>query len=287
MASQPTPDDILLETLRLASEYGPTEAARMMGVSRTTYQSRLAKAKERFQENTRPRVLLIDIETKPAIVHAWGLFDQNIGLSQVVDPGGTICFGAQWLGEREAIFHADWIDGHEEMVKAAHRLFNEADAIITYNGDRFDIPKLRGEFLTANLPPPKPITSIDVYKTVKKLGLLSNKLAFVGPLLTGDGKIKHEGHELWTKVMAGEPDAQKKMQEYCAQDVALLANVYLRVMAYIPNHPSLGMRGRDYCGACGSSRLEAVGYRRTKASIIGQLRCQSCGSWQDGKREAA
>lgn len=49
MASQPTPDDILLETLRLASEYGPTEAARMMDVSRTTYQSRLARAQAKFQ----------------------------------------------------------------------------------------------------------------------------------------------------------------------------------------------------------------------------------------------
>jgi hypothetical protein len=46
--AEPTPDDILLETLRLASEYGPAEAARMMRVSRSTLNSRREKAKEKF-----------------------------------------------------------------------------------------------------------------------------------------------------------------------------------------------------------------------------------------------
>lgn len=234
-----------------------------------------------------PRLLFLDIETKPAIVHAWGLFDQNIGLNQVVEPGGTICFGAKWAGERKMLFHADWIDGHDAMVRAAHDLFAEADAVITYNGDRFDIPKLRGEFLLANLPPPPPVTSIDVYKTIKKCGLMSNKLAFVGPQLVGDDKIKHEGHELWVKVMAGEQKAQAKMQRYCCQDVRLLEQVYERVRGYIPNHPHMGATKADNCGACGSHRTQARGYRRTKASVIQRIQCQACGAWQDGRREAA
>jgi uncharacterized protein YprB with RNaseH-like and TPR domain len=173
------------------------------------------------------------------------------------------------------------------MVEAAHKLFSEADAIITYNGDRFDIPKLQGEFLQAGLPPPPPVTSIDVYKAVKKLGLLSNKLAFVGPLLTGDEKLKHEGMELWTRVMAGCPKAQRKMQRYCSQDVRLLERVYERVKPYIPNHPHMGRAKAHECGACGSKNMQSRGYRRTKASRIQNLQCQDCGSWQSGKKEAA
>lgn len=234
-----------------------------------------------------PRILFLDIETKPAIAHVWQLFDVTVGLSQVVEPGGTICFGAKWAGDRKMIFHADWLDGHAEMVKAAHRLFCEADAVVTYNGDRFDIPKLRGEFLLADLPPPPPVTSIDVYKAIKKCGLMSNKLAFVGPQLTGEGKVKHEGHELWVKVMAGDPSAQAKMERYCSQDVKLLEKVYRRVLPYIPNHPHMGLTKRESCGACGSTRTQARGFRRTKASIIQRLQCQACGSWQDGRREAA
>lgn len=232
-----------------------------------------------------PRILFLDIETRPATAYVWQLFDVTVSLNQIVDPGGTICFGAKWAGERKMRFFSDWQHGHAEMIKAAHALFEEADAIVTYNGDRFDLPKLMGEFLLADLPPPKPVTSIDVYRSVKKLGLLSNKLAFVGPLLTGGEKLKHEGMELWTRVMAGDEIAQRKMQKYCSQDVRLLEDVYERVKAFIPNHPKL--RHGEVCGACGSHNLQRRGYRKTKAFKVQAMQCQDCGSWSQGKREAA
>ena len=234
-----------------------------------------------------PKILYLDIETRPATAYVWGLFDINVALNQVVDPGGTICFGAMWSGTKKMLFYSDWQHGHLGMIEAAHKLFSEADAIVTYNGDRFDIPKLQGEFLQAGLPPPPPVTSIDVYKAVKKLGLLSNKLAFVGPLLTGDEKLKHEGMELWVKVMKGDPKAQAKMQRYCSQDVRLLERVYERVKPYVSNHPHMGRVKSNECGACGSKNMQSRGYRRTKASRIQSLQCQDCGSWQQGKREAA
>lgn len=233
-----------------------------------------------------PRILFLDIETAPAVVYSWSLFDVTVGIDQIISPGGTICFGAMWKGERKVHFWSDWQHGHEEMVKAAHRLFSEADAVVTYNGDKFDLPKLQGEFITANLPPPPPATSIDVYKAVKKLGLLSNKLAFVGPLLTGDDKIKHEGFRLWSKVMDGDATAQKKMQRYCAQDVKLLEQVYDRVRPYIRNHPTLGFRSAAACGVCGSTRTQRRGVRRTKASFIERIQCCDCGAWSDGRRSA-
>jgi hypothetical protein len=235
--------------------------------------------------NDNPRILFLDIETRPATAYVWGLFDVNVSLNQLIDAGGTLCFGAKWAGERKMHFYSDWEHGHQAMIEAAHRLFEEADAIITYNGDRFDLPKLQGEFLLADLDPPKPVTSIDVYKAVKKLGLLSNKLAFVGPLLTDEGKLKHEGMELWTRVLSGCPKAQRKMERYCSQDVRLLERVYERVKAYIPNHPK--MRHGEVCGACGSGNLQRRGYRKTKAFRIQSLQCQDCGSWSQGKREAA
>jgi uncharacterized protein YprB with RNaseH-like and TPR domain len=234
-----------------------------------------------------PRILFLDIETRPATAYVWGLFDITVALNQLVDPGGTICFGAKWGGDKRMHFYSDWQHGHAEMVKQAHRLFSEADAIVTYNGDRFDLPKLQGEFLVAGLPPPPPPTSIDVYKAVKKLGLLSNKLAFVGPLITGEGKLKHEGMELWTKVMAGDVAAQRKMQRYCSQDVRLLERVYDKVRPYIPNHPHMAATGANACGACGSSRMQLRGIRRTKASVIQRLQCIDCGSWGSGKRSKA
>ena len=85
-----------------------------------------------------PRILFLDIETRPAVVYSWSLFDVTVGVDQIVDRGGTICFGAKFAGERKMHFYSDWQHGHDAMVRAAHSLFTEADAIVTYNGDRFD-----------------------------------------------------------------------------------------------------------------------------------------------------
>lgn len=233
---------------------------------------------------TKPRILFLDIETKPAQAYVWRLFDENVSLEQLIEPGGVICFGAKWLGDKEMHFYSDWEHGHENMVAAAKKLLDEADAVVTYNGDRFDIPKLRGEFASMGLLAPAPITSIDVYKSVKKLGLTSSKLAFVGPFFKIGKKIKHAGFSLWVGVMNGNEQDQRRMRRYCIQDVRLLERVYTRLKPFIHNHPHMGDVKSDACGACGSSKVHNRGFRRTKAYRIQRRQCQACGSWSDGKR---
>lgn len=232
------------------------------------------------------KVLVLDIETRPTLAYVWRLFKENVGLPQIVDPGGMICVGAKWVGEREMFMFSDWEHGHDGMVREIHKLMSEADAVVTYNGDKFDLPKLNGEFLLAGLKPIPPLTSIDVYKTFRhKLGFLSNKLAFVGPLLKVGAKVKHEGFELWSKVQEGDERARKKMERYCAQDVRLLERVYKKIRPFIHNHPHMGKTKGTACGACESTKLQSRGYRRTKTLRIQRIQCQACGSWQDGKRE--
>ena len=48
-----------------------------------------------------PKVLVIDIETSPNVVYAWGLWDQNIGISQVIEPSRVLCFAAKWVGQKK------------------------------------------------------------------------------------------------------------------------------------------------------------------------------------------
>ena len=235
--------------------------------------------------NTGARVLLLDIETRPTVAYVWRLFDENIGTDQIIDAGGTICVGAKWLGEKQMTFVSDWTNGHREMLEIIHAMIEEADAVITYNGDRFDLPKLMGEFLINGMKPPATPTSIDVYKAMKKLGLPSNKLAFVGPFLGVGRKVKHEGFNLWKDVLAGDLKARAKMEKYCVQDVVLLENVYLKILPFIRNHPHMGKTKSQACGACGSVHVQSRGVRRTKAFRIQRLHCQNCGSWSDGRRE--
>lgn len=233
-----------------------------------------------------PRILTLDIETKPAQAYVWRFWKENIGVDQVIEPGGVICFGAKWFGEPEVEFYSDWQHGHQAMIEAAHRLISEADAVVTYNGEKFDIRKLTGEFLLCGLPPVPPITSIDLLKTIKwKFGFDMNRLAFIAPLLDVGEKMKHEGFELWVKVMDGDVRAQRKMERYCKRDVRITDKLYRKIRPFIMNHPHLGNVGSAECGACGSRHVQSRGYRRTKSFRIQRLHCQDCGSWQDGKRQ--
>jgi hypothetical protein len=232
----------------------------------------------------KPKILVLDIETKPAIAYVWRMFDENISLDQLIEPGDIICVGYQFLEDKTTSFVSEWGDGYEGMLKAIHAAISEADAVVTFNGNRFDLPKLQGAFLKIGLPPVPPITSIDLYKTVKKLGYQSNKLGFVGPFLELGRKIKHEGFELWAKVMDGNVPAQRRMERYCRGDVRLTARLYLKLRPYITNHPHMALTKGHECGACGSKHLQSRGFRRTKSFKIQRLQCQGCGSWQDGVR---
>lgn len=238
-----------------------------------------------MQENNTGKILLLDCETKPAKAFVWSLWDTNVPLEMLIEPGGIICVGAKWLGKKDSLFFSEWEHGHESMIRAIHKLVSEADAVITYNGDAFDLPKLNGAFLIYGLTPPPPQTSIDVYKTIKKMGFTSAKLAAVGPLLKLGSKVKHEGFRLWKGVMEGDEKAQRRMTKYCLQDVRLLERLYKVVRPFIKNHPHLGSKVKsEACGACGSPKLQKRGFRRTRSFLIQRVQCQDCGSWQDGKR---
>ena len=229
------------------------------------------------------KILVLDIETKPAIAYVWRAWDENIGYEQVIEPGGMICWAAKWIGDKEIFYASEWEHGREAMVDGIHQLLEEADAVVTYNGDKFDLPKLHGEFLLNGLVPPAPITSIDVVKHVKRLGFLMNRLAFIGPLLEVGQKVKHEGFALWAKVLEGNEPARARMKRYNIQDVRLLERLYKKIKPFIKNHPHLG-EGKHECGACGSNHVQKRGYRRTKFFKIQRIQCQACGSWSEGTR---
>ena len=233
---------------------------------------------------TSQKILLLDIETAPTVAYVWRLYDENISVEQIIKPTRTICWSAKWVGQKDVIFAAEWTVGREAMLRLISELLEEADAVVTYNGDKFDLPKLMGEFAKEGLGSPGPVTSIDLYKTVKKLGLQSGKLQFVAPFLGVGEKVKHEGFRLWRDVEDGEPRALAKMERYNKQDTRLLEKLYKRLRPFITNHPYLGFGKPAECPACTSSRVQKRGVRRTKSFIIERIHCQACGSWSDGVR---
>jgi hypothetical protein len=230
------------------------------------------------------KILVLDIETKPALVYTFQAYDVNIGPDQIVDAGGLLCFSAHWVGSKEFMFWSEWKHGKLEMAIALRDLLDKADAVIGYNSDRFDLPKIQGHLMMAGLKPFAPPTSIDLYKTVKKLGFIMNKLAYIAPLLGVGHKIKHEGFSLWRSVLEGDKKAQERMERYCVQDVRVTSRLYKHILPYIANHPHMG-DGKGACGACGSDHVQSRGFRRTKFFKVQRLQCMGCGSWSTGTRK--
>lgn len=246
--------------------------------------AKMAATRTEEQEVAPPeglRLLLVDIETKPSLAYVWGLWDQNVGLNQLVESGETLCWAAKWVGEDDVEFRSTHHDGRRTMVDRMWELLDTADAVIHYNGRRFDIPHLNRDFLQADLTPPSPYKQIDLLATArKKFKFASNKLAYVSKALGFEGKVGHEGFDLWVKCMAGDEDAWAKMREYNIQDMVLLEGLYRRLLPWIDSHPSYGaVRMEDGCPRCGEHALRPRGFDHTKVGKYQRYRCSSCGSW--------
>jgi hypothetical protein len=233
---------------------------------------------------TKPRILELDLETAPGQAYIWSMWDKFIPLERLISPGRILCAAYKWYGERDIGFVSEWEDGRETMLEHLAFLLTEADAVITYNGDKFDLPRLYGELAEAGIDLPGPVTSIDLYKTVKKFGYMSGKLAYVAPFLKIGEKTKHAGFELWKEVLDGYEDAQKKMETYNKQDVRLLDRLYKRLLPYITNHPYLKDTKSRSCPNCSSSSVEKRGFRRTRTFKVEKLHCTACGSWSSGTK---
>jgi hypothetical protein len=237
---------------------------------------------------SKPKILVLDIETAPAQAYVWGLFDQNIGLNQIIKPSRVIMCGMKWVGEGKPVIYDERDDSHD-MWYCIYKNMVAADAIVTYNGNRFDLPKLRGELILRDYDPLPPVTSIDLLRTVKKMGIQSNKLDFVGGWLGIGEKIKHEGFDLWKKWENWDPHAIKNMRRYCKNDVLLTEKLYKRLAPHITNHPYLldtKVKVDHECPHCHqTNRFQRRGFQRTRTTRTPRYQCLECGGWSKGKQE--
>lgn len=232
-----------------------------------------------------PKILTLDIETKPAEVYTYGLFNQNISITQIKDPGQTMSFAAKWYGKPKVEFWSDFHNGHEGMVQRAWELLDEAEVLVTYNGDKFDLSHLNREFLLWHLGPPSPYRTVDLLKVMRKhFKWLSNKLDFVSQQLGIGAKVQHEGFPLWVACMEGDPKAWSRMKKYNIGDVRLTEDLLVAVRPWIKNHPHLG-RLEDTeptCNKCGSTDLERHGDHPVGVLVYERFRCNNCGGWVRG-----
>lgn len=236
------------------------------------------------------KILLLDIETAPNKVYVWGLWNQNVAINQIDEPGYVLCWAAKWLGEPEIYFDSVYQSTPKKMLKGIHKLLDEADAVVHYYGSKFDIPTLNGEFIAYGLPPPAPYAQIDLIKTVKsKFKFPSNKLDYVAKVLKlKNQKIKNSGHSLWKGCMDKQAWAWEKMEEYNKGDVLVTEELYGVLRPWIKGHPNFSVHtGELVCPRCGGTHYVGRGYYETAAGKYKRFRCKDCFKWfRDNKSVA-
>lgn len=226
-------------------------------------------------------ILVLDIETTPNLAYVWGLFDQNVGLSQLVSETEVLCWAAKWLDSPVVFFAASWQKGGKEaMVRKMYDLLDQADAVVHFNGKSFDMPHLNREFILLGLTPPSPYRQVDLLLATRKaFRFVSNKLAHVAPALGLPGKAETGGFELWRDVMAGNKQAQSTMRSYNEQDVLVTESLYHKILPWISAHPNRNLYGETGCPLCGGANLVRRGFYYTQASKFIKYRCSDCGSY--------
>lgn len=262
-----------------AADGNKSLAARQLGISR----GKLLHALRADKKGREMRLLFLDIETAPNVAYTWGMFNQNLSLDHVVSPGYTLCFSAKWAGEDSVRYYARNRLGALRLAEKAWELLDQADAVCTYNGKKFDLPVLRRDFVLHGLTPPKTYYSIDLYRDIRsQFRFASNKLDFVTQQLGLGGKVRHKGMELWSGCMGGKVTSWEHMERYNKQDVILLEKLYNRIRPFIKQHPNMGFWAKDpealTCPVCGSGRLEDQGIVRKQSQSYQGYVCLDCGT---------
>ena len=242
-----------------------------------------------------PKILVLDIETKPMKVWSWGIWDQNIALDMIIEDWSVLSWAAKWVGSEEVIYqdlsgNSDYTDD-KIIIKGIWELLNQADVIVTQNGARFDEKKLNTKFEEHGFGPPTPFKHIDTLKIKKKyLALTSNKLEFsTGKFNEKYTKLKHKkfpGMSLWLECLKGNQEAWAEMKEYNIHDVLSLEELYMRLKKWDKTINYGVYTGEKFsCPTCGNVDLEEreSSFNFTKTGKFQNYFCKACGSHSSGK----
>lgn len=240
------------------------------------------------------QILFLDIETAPSVVYTWGLFNQNIAINQIVEPGYVLCWSAKFLGDEKVHFGSVQQRKPLRMLGKLHDLLEKADIVVGYNSTSFDLKHINREFLMHGFAPPSPYKQVDLLKTARsQFKFQSNKLQFLLTSLNIGEKAETGGFSLWRQVMANNKEAWKKMRHYNETDVAQTEALYLKLMPWVKGHVNVALYSpeKEQCPTCGSEEFQQRGYYRGQSYTYKKYSCNKCRKWfrgnkSDGGRQA-
>lgn len=233
-----------------------------------------------------PKILILDIETLPIEALVWDVWKQDIHTEQVEKDWSILCYSAKWLFDtnvmgravtaKEAKAHQD-----KSILPEIWNLMNEAQIVVTHNGDSFDIKRLNTRFWMHGLPKPMYYQSIDTLKIAKdNFSFTYNKLDWIAQIIGVGRKVETE-FKWWAECHNGNQEYIDLMLEYNKHDVNLEEEVYLKLRPWMDKHPNMnvhtGMVG-NLCPTCGSANLHWKGTYATALGLYKAFRCEDCGA---------
>lgn len=240
----------------------------------------------------KPKILFVDIETSPLISYTWGLFDQNVGLNQIVKDWHLLAFAAKWDDEKTMIYKdqrgAKDISNDGPLVEDLWHLLDSCDIAVAHNAKNFDIKKINARFMHHGLKPPKPYKVIDTLTVARrKFGFTSNKLEYLADKFNTKYKKlvdrEFQGFNLWKECLAGNTKAWNEMRKYNQHDVLALEELYNTLSPWDTTSGLGSYYGAKTC-KCGSKDLIKRGFRHTVTGKFQMYQCKVCASWMtDGQ----
>jgi len=243
-----------------------------------------------------PRILWYDIETslQTAAIFQLGGNDwirpENLLTERYVI---SICW--QWAGESK-IHSVSLLDDPNRFAKdptddyyvleTFHKIYSQADCTVAHYGDSFDKKYVMTRMLKHGLEPLPPIPTVDTKKVCKQQFYFnSNSLDYVGKFLGLGGKINTPSG-LWLTILKEGNNKEavkaiKTMVEYNKRDVALLRDVYNKLLPYIPNRLNRELFGQTVgCPTCGSNKVQSRGFQHAITRTYRRFQCQGkCKGW--------
>lgn len=233
---------------------------------------------------TKRRRLFFDVEVSPNVGLFWQSgYKQKIDYQNIIKERAIICICYKWEEEKEVYFLTwDRKQCDKKLIAKFIEVANQADELVGHNGDRFDLPWIRGRCAHHGLEMFPDYATIDTLKLSRwKFRFNSNRLDYIASFLGIGNKIKTD-FNLWKDVVLGRSDkALGQMVKYCKKDVVLLEQVFNKLKLHMQPKMHYGVifgEDRSSCPECGSDELTKVKSRTTQTGlkkII--LKCNTCG----------
>lgn len=221
--------------------------------------------------------LYFDIETSYCTGWFWRpSFKTSISYDQVLKESAIICICYKWQGS-DKVYHLTWDKGCDKsMMDKFYSVIEQADEVVTHNGDNFDIKWIRTRFLLhgyKSMPDLKSIDTLNISR--QKFRFDSNRLDAIGKILGFGGKKDTGGIQLWHDIIQkNSKKAMMDMVAYCKRDVELLEKVFLKLEGFSKPKTHLGVfSGGDKadCPYCAGTHL----YLKDRTvGVSGNIKCR-------------